>query len=180
MESFELRQVDGLELLEPALVVENGVDPWRELRRELDRSRRYGRHFALVRIPGDDVEAQAPGRLLRRGRRGTVSSRASAVARVLRSVDSVWCHAGSVYLLLPETDGAGAVALTERMRRETPELVPATDVEIVAFPENGLTGGALLAALDRSPKQARPSLAGAYSRLREFGEQGAVPEAVNA
>ena len=99
---------------------------------------------------------------------------------MLRSVDSVWCHGCSIYALLPETDRAGAEGLLARVRRESPEQLPAEGVQIAAFPENGCTGGALLAALAPSRETSRPSLVGAYRRVRDFGEQSPLPEAVNA
>jgi hypothetical protein len=108
---------------------------WRELRRELDRSRRFGHEFVLMRMP-----RVADGR-------GSADLLQSLPAR-LRSVDSVWGVRRQAYLLLPEADRDVAVALVARLRRESPDLLP-EDVRLAAFPTDGLTGGALLELLER-------------------------------
>jgi len=109
-------------------------DGWRELRRELDRSRRFGHEFVLMRMP----------RL--NGRRSADLVQSLPVR--LRSVDSVWGVRKQAFVLLPEADRDVAVALVGRLRRESPDLL-SEDVRLAAFPADGLTSGALLELLDR-------------------------------
>jgi hypothetical protein len=114
---------------------------WNELRRELDRSRRFEREFVLIRMErihrngnGDvDLVRKLPGRL--------------------RSIDSVWGVRKQAFVLLPESDREVGFALLARLRRESPGLLP-DDVRLAAFPADGLTGGALLELLD---KPSRPT-----------------------
>lgn len=117
---------------------------WRELRRELDRSRRFGHAFVLMRMArhwnGADVVRALPSRL--------------------RSVESVWGVRKHAYVLVPEADHEIAAALVARLRREAPDLLPA-DVRFAAFPSDGLTSGALLELLDRPvrvPAEEKPTL----------------------
>jgi len=120
---------------------------WRELRRELERSRRFGHEFVLLRM----------ARLARgRDRIDFVRS----LGTRLRTVDSVWGARKHAFVLLPEADRDVAVSFVGRLRRETPELLP-EDVRLAAFPTDGLTGGALLELLehDEAPVAAEaPSL----------------------
>jgi hypothetical protein len=109
---------------------------WNELRRELDRSRRFEHEFVLMRMDrihrngaGDyDLVRMLPGRI--------------------RSIDSVWGVRNRAFVLLPESNREVADGLLARLRRESPGLLP-EDVRIAAFPADGLTGGALLELLDR-------------------------------
>jgi hypothetical protein len=109
---------------------------WNELRRELDRSRRFGRQFVLMRME----------RLHRNGS-GEVDLVRKLPSR-LRSIDSVWGVRKQAFVLLPEAGREVAVALLARLRHESPGLLPA-DVRLAAFPADGLTGGALIELLDR-------------------------------
>jgi hypothetical protein len=118
---------------------------WRELSRELDRSRRFGRSFSLLRVP----------RLVA-GRNGGLDL-ARALPDRLRSLDTVWAHRRQLFVLLPEADRDGTLALLTRLRRDVPELI-AADVRMAAFPADGLTGGALLELLDRRRSEEAPSL----------------------
>ena len=112
---------------------------WRELRRELDRSRRFGHDFSLLRMP----------RVVPDGNGGTDLARSLPVR--LRSIDTVWGDRRYAFVLLPEADRDVALALVARLRRETPGLIP-RDVRLAAFPEDGVTGGALIELLDeRAP-----------------------------
>jgi hypothetical protein len=114
---------------------------WRELRREIDRSRRFRHDLVLMRM----------ARIHRDGN-GKVDLVRKLPAR-LRSTDSVWGVRKDVYVLLPEADRDVAVALIARLRRGSPGLLPG-DVRLAAFPVDGLTRGALLDLLNK------PSLPG--------------------
>jgi hypothetical protein len=118
---------------------------WSELTRELDRSRRFGNSFALLRLP----------RVLADGNGGI--DLGQALPRRLRSVDCVWAHRRQLFVLLPEADRDATRALVTRLRREVPELISA-DVRLAAFPEDGLTGGALLELLERPAAHDAPAL----------------------
>ena len=123
-------------------------DVWRDLRREMARARRFGRSFALVRI----------GRLPRPG-----------FASHLRTVDYAWAADGGTYVLLPEADREAAEGFVGRIRREVPDLVAGSAVSVAAFPDDGLTSGALLQALRVSPE-----------RRREPARLGSVPTIADA
>ena len=105
---------------------------WDTLGEELDRSRRYGRPFALV-----SVSAQADDAV-------------EILSGLVRGVDKVWADDDRVYALLPESTRARASCVVERIRAASPAL--AADVRCVAFPEDAMTGAALL-AVARGPRE---------------------------
>ncbi len=116
---------------------------WDELRRELDRSRRYGRTFVLVAITQPPEGAKA--------RRRGGQERFARLGSFLRSVDRAWTVGSATYLLLPECTRMQGEAFLARVRREAADLLPADGVTMACFPSDGLTSGALLAALDGRP-----------------------------
>lgn len=137
-------------------------DPWALARRELERSRRYGHPLALVRvvpIPARHAEATAPTassvRLGRRGRAGRAGRDAAAelvlaLRDTLRDIDAVWTDRRGVFLLLPETDVEAGRSLVARLHGgEQPFLTADDDVRVGAFPADGLTLDALVAAVTR-------------------------------
>jgi hypothetical protein len=112
-----------------------------ELQLELDRSRRFGHRFGLIRISS---------------RRGIESGRSSlhdlghAVNSLLRRVDRVWVDGTGVYLLLPECDRTMVEALLDRLREPLSRLVAGSEAPAVSsavFPDDGMTSAALLSAL---------------------------------
>jgi hypothetical protein len=114
-----------------------------ELEGELNRSRRYGRTFALVRIPC---------RVKATGRSNAVNGLGHALSSLVRYVDRVWVDGTSVYVLLPECDRAMAKAMLARIREPLAELLSAEErkaISSVVFPDDGVTAGALFNALDR-------------------------------
>jgi len=106
---------------------------WRDFRRELSRSRRHGYHMALVRLPGDATDPVAVGDRLARVRRG------------IRRIDAAWPTDDDVYLLLPQTDRAGVAGAISRVSGAADRFV-----SVAVFPEDGLTSGALIAAVGGS------------------------------
>ena len=112
-----------------------------DFRLELERSRRYGHSFFLARF------ACGPPDERRFERRDRV---AGAVRSLVRTVDLVWAEGRNVYVLLPECDREMGEAALERMRRALAEF-SSDDQRIetgwAVFPEDGLSGGALLDAL---------------------------------
>lgn len=114
-----------------------------ELERELDRSRRYGHPLFLARISC---------RSDRRAPSDRTQEAASALSAILRSVDRVWTHGTAVYLLLPEADRAQGLAVLARIREPLSQLLSAREQDSISFaawPDDCLTGGALLEVLQR-------------------------------
>lgn len=128
------------------------ADPWDTLRREIDRSRRYRHPVTLVRVLVELPAAPAP-----RPRAGARSRRAAdpileiveSLRRTLRSGDATWSERGEVFLVLAETDGPAAGALVSRVRACANGALADADIHLASFPEDGLTIGALRAAIAR-------------------------------
>ncbi|MGI9658218.1 MAG: hypothetical protein ACR2OD_04865, partial [Gaiellaceae bacterium] len=111
----------------------HGADtgPRAELGRELERSRRYDRSFALVRIHADSLN----------GQNGTGERARGQLGSTLRAVDRVWQSGGDYVYLLPECDRTHADGFVKRLAEAAgTELV----TTIACFPEDGLTGGLLI------------------------------------
>lgn len=130
---------------------------WVEFRRELRRARRSGRPLTLLRIPRDELPADGPDEP------GDLWTRSRRLGYHLRLVDRAWADDASIYVLLPESSRAAADALIRRIRAASPGQLP-EQVHIATFPENGLTSGALLAAVhnrtvDAVPIPIRPTTA---------------------
>jgi hypothetical protein len=144
-------------------------DPWAVARREMERSRRYGHPLALVRVVaapaarGAEQDPPAPpappapraGRRLRAERAARAGRDAGAqlvagLRGTLRDIDSVWSDRRGVFMLLPESDVEAGRGLAQRLRAgDQPVLNPEDDVRIGAFPSDGLTLDALIAAVTR-------------------------------
>jgi hypothetical protein len=141
-------------------------DAWMLARRELERSRRYGHPLALVRIvplqpmrmsPDADAEARSS----RRARADRAAADLVAALReTLREIDAVWSDRRGVFMLLPESDATSGQALVRRLRTgERPLLTGEDDVRVGAFPADGLTLDAMIAAVTRPvPAPALPGM----------------------
>ena len=116
-----------------------GSLPRDEVRRELDRARRHERPLAFLRLETDGSTDDAR-ELLRRILGG--SERTPA----LRSADRAWRQGRSVYVVMPETTSDDATHFVERLAVTNAALDVSTS-RVVAFPEHGVTTGALFAAL---------------------------------
>ena len=133
----------GSELVSPAW------GPSDEFDLELDRSRRFGRQFALVCV------------LSRRGledRWTSARELAYGLNSLIRRVDRVWIDGFHVYVLLPECDRTMVEAMLARVREPMDKLLGErgdSEVSFAVFPEDGLTSGALYAALsaDQGPSE---------------------------
>jgi len=136
-------------------------DAWMLARRELERSRRYGHPLALVRIvplqpmrTSLDAGAGAEARS-RRARTDRLAGRAAAdlvagLRETLREIDAVWSDRRGVFMLLPESDAPAGHSLVRRLRTgERPLLTGEDDVRVGAFPADGLTLDAMIAAVTR-------------------------------
>lgn len=109
--------------------------PWADLRREIARARRFTRPFAIIRIK-------------RRGKHDGWVAYGRALGSLVRSVDAMWEADDAVFLLLPESDRTAGERFVARLRRDVPQLARAEDVALAAFPDDGLTSGALLSHLE--------------------------------
>ena len=134
----------------------HAIDHWEELRRELHRSRRYKHHFVLARIPGKEHAHASIRPALRRAE--FYEQEVQTLSSFLRSVDLVWEDGGSIYVLAPECDRVMGEALIARLRKQASEVLPEDGVRLAAFPEDGLTSGALLASLRNRPPVGKPSV----------------------
>lgn len=112
--------------------------PYDELRREMDRARRHERPFALARI---------------RMPRAATPSKAVDLPETFRrmawrSTDRAWRRGRDLYLLLPETTADATTA----MLRRTLDVTASDGIEfrVAAFPESGVTVGALFRTLGAS------------------------------
>jgi len=115
-----------------------GHSGWDELRRELDRARRFERSFSIVLVLGGDPD---PG------------LRLDAVAPHLRSCDRVWVSEAALYVLMPETTAKAATSTFDRMREGDAALI----ARAVSFPEDGLTSEALLDQLHAPDRRSATS-----------------------
>ena len=110
---------------------------WAEFRREMRRARRGVKALTILRIPVTDPAGVDDA---------TLAARSEEIAAHLRLVDRTWIDDGSVYVLLPESPRAAADVLLSRIRTVAPALLPA-DVRTATFPDDGLTSGAIIAAV---------------------------------
>jgi hypothetical protein len=145
---------------------------WSEFRRELRRARRGGQPLTMLRVAGEELPSDGLDG------RSDLGTRARRLALHLRLVDRTWVDDGSIYVLLPETTRAAAEALIGRVRATAPEQLPG-HVHMATFPENGLTSGALIAAVndgvvDSVPTPIRPTRA-AVVEVTAFAQEDDLP-----
>lgn len=114
---------------------------WAEFRREMRRARRGVRPLTLVRVPGPGPDDA--------GSTVDLTAQSLQFSQHLRLVDRTWVDDGSVYVLLPESPRAAADILLGRLRATAPDLL-AVGVRIATFPDDGLTSGAIIAAVHGS------------------------------
>lgn len=130
---------------------DDGPSPWEQFLRELDRCRRYDLMFTLARIPcppPPEPEHAGRGRA-RRPRRERLGDLDAALRPHLRSTDLTWADGPFIYALLPGIDHDACRGLLDRVGTRSPGLISPSGVTYASFPEDGLTGNALLAALDK-------------------------------
>ena len=129
------------------------LSSWEDLQREIDRSRRYGRSFSVVRLTSRATSKPVSGREHEQ-RRAELEQRALTLSVLLRRLDRVWPDGEDVYVLLPEGGRAMAESMLERIGEPLTLLMPGWEAAVAAFPDDGLSKGALLAALGSA--SARP------------------------
>lgn len=115
------------------------TDPWYPLRYELARSRRYEKAFVLAagHVGGE------------RGSARRTKNAVEAYARVVRDTDAVWEHRGRLYILLTETAIDGASEVVERLGQSLDEELRIRDLQMAAFPDDGVTTAALITATEK-------------------------------
>ena len=111
---------------------------WTDFRREMRRARRGVRSLTLVRIPSSS--AGLPGAA------PDLATWSRQLSQHMRLVDRAWVDEGSLYVLLPESARAAADVLLERVRSAAPGLL-SSDLRVATFPDDGLTSGAIIAAV---------------------------------
>jgi hypothetical protein len=117
--------------------------PWDAFRRELDRSRRFERRFALLRMPyNESASADSDQDDLATG-----DGLLGTIRLVVRSIDEAWLADGNLYVLLPEASRASASHLVNRLRSILPDPAALNRIELAEFPDDGVTMGAVLAGL---------------------------------
>lgn len=88
-------------------------DSWLEFTRELERSRRYGRVFSLVRFSTRPRARNGTG-----GSHDAAASLLEQVASRIRSLDRAWPADDGVFVLLPECERPMAEAFVARLETE--------------------------------------------------------------
>jgi hypothetical protein len=143
-------------------------DAWGVFADELERSRRYGHSFALLRI--------APK--LRDPRSWDAPARLRALSACLRGVDHAWTHREDLLALLPELGADRTEAVLRRLAWAAPEVLEGASTRYATFPDHGLTAAALLGHVDiagagilRGPELDLVRLRNAARRLREHEER---------
>ena len=130
------------------------LSSWEDLQHEIDRSRRYGHSFSVVRLASRTrLRARSNGAGSRR--RAEVERKALMVGVLVRKLDRVWADGEDIYVLLPEGGRAMAESMLERISEPLAELVPDSVAAIATFPQDGLSIGGLLAALGRPSRPLR-------------------------
>lgn len=128
---------------------------------ELERSRRFSHPFTIMRVETDPALGgywphEAP------------NATASRIREWVRSVDVVWEHCNSVYVLMPECDRAQAAQALARITELEPGLCRPGRVRTAAFPLDGLTIPALLHALENPVPAWRGSEVGSPARTGQI------------
>lgn len=131
------------------VAAEDAMDPhwfWRRVKLDVERARRTERPFTMLSIP-----RSAPTE---------VGDLAERLFPQLRDTDAILAHTKGVLILLGDTSGDNARAAVHRLARASDGLITAADVEMVGFPRDALTFGALVDELIGSDARKRLSIAG--------------------
>ncbi len=132
--------------------------------REIRRVGRMGRGFCLLMIDLDDLKPvndtyghPAGDELLR--------AVTAVIERTIRATDCAGRYGGDEFMvLLPETEGPGALVVAEKLRREVSQLGmrvgertlrTSISIGLVTFPDDGATMEDLLASVDAAMYEAK-------------------------
>lgn len=118
------------------------IDGWGQVSRELERSRRHERPFAILRLAAPPDLAELAG--------AWCSDLAARLAPSLRQLDTVWTSDEAVLVLMPECDRTRATQTLARIIRAIPEPPLAGMASLASFPEDAVTGLGLREALEAS------------------------------
>jgi diguanylate cyclase (GGDEF)-like protein len=124
-----------------------------DLDREVNRAVRYGRHLTLLLLGLPALEAAGVLPTDDDGAEAVVRRIAGTLASNVRSQDGVYRVGAATFgLVLPETDGAGASRLTDRLRGG---FGPDVTVGMASFPADGDDVVSLLLAAERRRGEVR-------------------------
>jgi hypothetical protein len=134
----------------------NAATGWNDLGREVDRCRRSGMSFALLRFSAADERLTRRHFTHRHNDRrthaATVQSCVDLLRSAVRSVDHVWMDGTHTYVVLCDTEVRGIKAFLARLSVSAPEIVERSEPASCVFPDDGMTSAALVAALDASQR----------------------------
>ncbi len=142
MQRLAARDADDRERRKAARLVQPDL-LGEEFNREFDRSRRFGKSFSAIRIVFTEQD----------DRRSSVSDRAAEIRKLVRGIDRVWAENDEILCVLPETNRGGAEEAVLRLRRRNVYLLPRRPVHIVSFPEDAISVGGFVAALNERPQE---------------------------
>jgi hypothetical protein len=125
-------------------VAEHVQGGWTALQSELARSRRHDRRFAIVGIPDDLWRLPSAGSE-DGGQMGF--DVADAVQALVRRPDRAWVDGPMLHVLLTDCDRRQGLAFLERAGLAMPQVFADDRVNLVVFPDDGITLGALVARL---------------------------------
>jgi hypothetical protein len=134
----------GGRALSPSTDLPAGSAPWADVRKELQRCRRYERPLALIRMSWPS-RTSLGGRLF--GKRAAREHLRRAIAGAMRDCDLYLEESRHLYLVLPECDRDAAQHLLGRLVQAAPDTA-FLDVAVAEFPRDGLTIGGLLRAVE--------------------------------
>jgi hypothetical protein len=115
------------------------------LQSELARSRRHDRQFAIVGIPDDLWWKPAVGS---QDKDQLGVGVAESVQALMRRPDRAWVDGPMLHVLLTDCDRRRGLAFLERAGLAMPQLFMNDRVNLVVFPDDGITLGALVARLN--------------------------------
>jgi hypothetical protein len=117
---------------------------WETLQTELARSRRHDRRFVIVGVPGEVWTPPGGGQS---DRDEAALRAAEAVQGILRRPDRTWPDGSMLLVLLTDSDRVAGQGFLQRARSTMPQVFADPRVRLVAFPDDGVTLGALLATI---------------------------------
>ncbi len=118
---------------------------WMELASEIERSRRSGAKFVLMRFRQERLQLVSG----RRPRQRHDLHLTATLASHVRSVDRVWAHGRDRYVLAWNSDYERTQVLLNRIRENAPEVLEGQTITIACFPEDGLTFDVIVAVVER-------------------------------
>ena len=154
------------------------------LEQEMLRSARSGRPFSLLMLdldglkPVNDRFGHDSGDRLLRGI-------AEVVRGAIRVTDLAARHGGDEFVvILPETDGAGALRVAEKLRRDIGQLAlpengqmirSTVSIGLVSYPTDGRSSGELLRRVDAAMYEAKRRGRDRTVRYQSLGNKRPVP-----